>query len=147
MITLSAVLPIGHFIRLPIPQPSPPRAPPTPLVPILQLLPGITTIALTTTQATLQRPGFAITASSSIKLRMISVPRSGVERADYFSRIVDVDDWQVDVYWVKFICSRFGRPTVDRFADDYNKKVVHFNFRFFSMLKRLIRFLVTGVVN
>ena len=60
------------------------------------------------------------------------MPRSEVERADYFSRIVDVDDWQVDAYWFKFICSRFGRPTDDRFADDYNKKVVRFNSRFFS---------------
>ena len=74
---------------------------------------------------------FTLTSQANIKLRVIWVPRSQVEKADFVSRIIDKDDWQIDAYWFKFICSRFGRPTIDRFADMFNTKLRRFNSRFY----------------
>ena len=75
---------------------------------------------------------FAITSDSNIRLRMIWVPRSQVQRADFLSRVIDVYDWQVDPYWFKVICQHFGVPNIDRFADDHNNKLVRFNSKFYS---------------
>ena len=47
----------------------------------------------------------AITSDSNIRLRMIWVPRSQVQRADFLSRVIDVDDWQVDPYLSAFWCT------------------------------------------
>ena len=75
---------------------------------------------------------FAITSECNIRLRMIWVPRDQVEHADFLSRVIDVDDWQVDPYWFKVISQYFGMPSIDRFADDYNGKLPRFNSRFYS---------------
>ena len=52
-------------------------------------------------------------------------------KSGFVSRIIDKDDWQIDAYWFKFICSRFGCPTIDRFADMFNTKLRRFNSRFY----------------
>ena len=75
---------------------------------------------------------FSITSAANIRLRMIWVPRSQVERADCLSRIVDVDDWQIDNYWFKVITNHFGVPHIDRFAEDHNAKLPRFNSKFYS---------------
>ena len=64
-----------------------------------------------------------------IRLEPEWIPREKNERADYLSRIVDLDDWllnpvifaQLDVQW--------GPHTIDRFADYNNSQLCRFNSR------------------
>ena len=45
---------------------------------------------------------FTICSQSNIKLRVIWLPREKISRADFFSRIIDSDDWEVDPFWFKY---------------------------------------------
>ena len=58
------------------------------------------------------------------------VPRRENQIADEISRIVDLDDWGVSQIFFNFIDSIFGPHTVDRFADNLNKKVDRFNSKY-----------------
>eukprot|EP00731_Ephydatia_muelleri_P033190 Em0026g10a len=58
------------------------------------------------------------------------IPREENQLADYFSRIVDLDDWQLDVGAFRFLNALWGPHTIDRFADHYNAQLVRFNSRF-----------------
>ena len=52
------------------------------------------------------------------------IPREENQLADYFSRIVDLDDWQLDVGAFRFLNALWGPHTIDRFADHYNAQLV-----------------------
>ena len=58
------------------------------------------------------------------------VPRGENELADYFSRIVDYDDWQVNSELFCYLENAWGPYSVDRFADNYNTQLDRFNSRF-----------------
>ena len=75
---------------------------------------------------------FSICSHSNIKLRVIWLPRDKIDRADFFSRIIDSDDWEVEPYWFNYITSIFGKPSIDRFADACNTRLPRFNSRFYS---------------
>lgn len=72
---------------------------------------------------------FSLTVLYQIRLEPEWIPREKNERADYLSRIVDLDDWllnpvifaQLDVQW--------GPHTIDRFADYNNSQLCRFNSR------------------
>lgn len=68
---------------------------------------------------------------NNIKLTPEWTPREQNKCADYFSKIRDTDSWSIDGKTFEFINSRFGPFTVDRFADDRNKKLPIFNSRYY----------------
>ena len=69
----------------------------------------------------------------NILLVMSWIPRELNDKADYYSRVVDHDDWGVHKNWYKHIVRILGVPTIDRFADVDNRKTHRFNSRFFHM--------------
>ena len=58
------------------------------------------------------------------------VPREENQLADYFSRIVDLDDWQLDSGAFRLLDGLWGPHTVDRFVDNYNAQLIRFNSRY-----------------
>lgn len=58
------------------------------------------------------------------------VPRDENVEADILSRQEDFDDWGVTVEFFKFIDTKWGPHTVDRFADEFNHKLPVFNSKF-----------------
>ena len=67
----------------------------------------------------------------NIKLTPEWTPREQNRCADYYSKIKDTDSWGIDQKTFDFINARFGNFTVDRFADDRNKKLPIFNSRYY----------------
>ena len=52
------------------------------------------------------------------------IPRTKNELADYASRIVDLDDWQVSPNVFNMMNSMWGPHTVDRFASPCNAQLI-----------------------
>ena len=63
---------------------------------------------------------FQICLQQGIWLDMEWIPRSKNDIADYISRIVDFDDWQVSTDIFHRIDALWGPYAVDRFASDAN---------------------------
>ena len=73
-----------------------------------------------------------VTNRNNIKLNVTWVPREQNEEADFWSRVRDFDDWGICPTWCLKICQYFKvEATVDRFADNRNKKLPRFNSRFY----------------
>ena len=53
-------------------------------------------------------------------------------KSDYFSRILDFDDWGIAAVLFEILSKKWGPFAVDWFASDYNAKVEQFNTRFWS---------------
>jgi hypothetical protein len=68
---------------------------------------------------------------NDIKLIPRWIPRNQNTEADALSRLVDTDDWGIDDETFNYINSRFGPFTIDRFADDFNRKLQRFNSKYF----------------
>ena len=68
----------------------------------------------------------------NIRLEPEWIPRERNELADYISRIVDYDDWQLDPAVFAMLNALWGPYSVDRFASSYNTQLVRFNSRFAS---------------
>ena len=66
----------------------------------------------------------------NIRLEPEWVPREMNELADYFSRVVDYDDWYIDHTVFKMVDDWWGPHRIDRFAAPYNKQVERFNSRY-----------------
>ena len=60
------------------------------------------------------------------------IPREANEQADYISRIVDLDDWQLNPAVFTKVDREWGPHTIDRFADENNKQLDRFNSRYWS---------------
>eukprot|EP00731_Ephydatia_muelleri_P022428 Em0015g11a len=58
------------------------------------------------------------------------LPREENELADFISRIIDYDDWQVDPECFYDLDGIWGPHSIDRFADNYNSQLPWFNSRF-----------------
>ena len=67
----------------------------------------------------------------NIKLIPQWVPREQNQLADYLSKINDTDNWGIDSITFSNLNKKYGPFTVDRFADDINKRVVTFNSKFY----------------
>ena len=77
---------------------------------------------------------YHITSQQDINLNMIWVPRDQNEEADFWSRVRDFDDWGISSVWFHKICQYFNfTATIDRFADNTNKKLPRFNARFYHV--------------
>ena len=75
---------------------------------------------------------FSFCYNYGINLEIDWVPRSLNDKADYLSKIVDFDDWEVVSEIFQFLDSRWGPHTVDCFATFYNFKVPRFFPRFWN---------------
>ena len=65
----------------------------------------------------------SLTIHCQIRLEPEWVPREENEQADYFSRIIDLDDWFLDPAIFAQLDAQWGPHSVDRFADSYNKPI------------------------
>lgn len=72
---------------------------------------------------------FSLTITCQIRLEPEWVPREENERADYLSRIIDLDDWFLNPAIFAQLDARWGPHTIDRFADCNNNQLVRFNSR------------------
>jgi hypothetical protein len=70
---------------------------------------------------------FAFCSDRRIELRPEWLPREENARADYLSKIRDVDDFGLSAETFAFVSQRFGPFTVDQFASEHNAKLPRFN--------------------
>ena len=75
---------------------------------------------------------FHLAVQYQIHLEPSWIPREENECADYISRIVDLDDWQLNPFVFGMLDSRYGPHTVDRFASTYNTQLQRFNSRYWN---------------
>ena len=75
---------------------------------------------------------FEVCLSFDIAVEIKWLPRSQNDRADYLTRIVDLDDWSLSAALFQLVDSSWGPHTVDRFASFYNAQVPRFNSRFWD---------------
>ena len=68
---------------------------------------------------------------NDIKITPEWVPRENNYEADFYSKFEDTDDWAIDKECFEYINKCFGPLTVDRFANERNKKLHRFNSRYF----------------
>ena len=62
-------------------------------------------------------------AEHSIRLEVQWIPRTENEKADYISRLIDFDDWQITHDLFVSLEELWGPHTVDCFADYYTAKL------------------------
>ena len=74
---------------------------------------------------------FGLAVRGSFVVNAIWVPRDRNQVADEISKMNDTDAWGIDLETFDHVQSKFGAFTIDRFADDLNRKVPRFNSRFF----------------
>ena len=67
-----------------------------------------------------------------IRLQMEWIPRSLNDKADYSSRIVDCDDWQLNPQIICQLNALWGPHTVDQFASPHNAQLPRYNSRFWT---------------
>ena len=75
---------------------------------------------------------FEICIKHKILLDIQWVPRSEVERADFISRIIDTDDWQISNSCFALLENLWGPHKIDCFANHYNHKIDRFFSRFWT---------------
>ena len=78
------------------------------------------------------------------------IPRELNEIADYMSKYNDTDSWGIDFETFEFIHAKYGQFTIDRFADDTNRKTKSFNSKFYcpnSMGVNAFTFNLSGQFN
>jgi len=75
---------------------------------------------------------FKLCSERNISLDIVWIPRSDNTKADYISKIVDIDDWGTSREFFDFLDDMWGPHTVDRFASNLNKKVSRFNAKFWN---------------
>ena len=69
---------------------------------------------------------FQLCLANRIKLEIQWIPRTENEKANYISRIIDTDDWQITEDFFALIESLWGPHSVDGMANYYNKKMSRF---------------------
>ena len=74
---------------------------------------------------------FNLCTRCNIHLTVTWIPRENNQFADLVSKHIDKDDWETSKTLFDFLSLRWGPFTVDRFADNDNKKVNSFNSKFF----------------
>ncbi len=75
---------------------------------------------------------FKICVGHSIFIEMDWIPRSLNEKADFLSKLVDHDDWEVSRDLFTILEQKWGPYSIDRFASYYNKKTVRFNSKYWN---------------
>ena len=75
---------------------------------------------------------FSACVKFNIKMQLHWVPRAVNEQADFLSRIIDTDDWQISDAFFQYVNSLWEPAAIDRFASFKNTKLPRFNFRFWN---------------
>jgi len=75
---------------------------------------------------------FQFCAEHNIRMDVQWIPRTENERADYISRLIDFDDWQITQEFFLCLEELWGHHTVDCFANFYTAKLPRFFFRFWN---------------
>ena len=75
---------------------------------------------------------FQFCTNNNIHLEVQWIPRTELERADYISRLIDVDDWQITPSCFEDLDKLWGPHSLDCFANYYNKKVPRYFSRFWN---------------
>ena len=75
---------------------------------------------------------FQIGVVHQIKLEPEWIPREENQLADYWSKVIDYDDWMVHPAVFAQLDLIWGPHTVDRFSNGYNRQVFRFNSRFWE---------------
>ena len=75
---------------------------------------------------------FKICIQHKIRLDIQWVPRTEIEKADFISRMIDVDDWQITRALFKKLEDLWGPHSIDCFANHYNFKIDRFFSRFWT---------------
>ena len=75
---------------------------------------------------------FDICIRSGIHLKVQWIPRMSYQQADYISRLIDTDDWQIIEESFLFLDGRWVPHKVDCFASYYNHKLPKFFSRFWN---------------
>ncbi|XP_063442628.1 uncharacterized protein LOC134722924 [Mytilus trossulus] len=60
---------------------------------------------------------FKLCSELNITLEVVWIPRSENTKADYISKMIDIEDWGTSIEFFKFIDDMWGPHTVDRFAN------------------------------
>jgi len=74
---------------------------------------------------------FDICVKNDIKLKSTWIPREQNKEADFYSKMVDTDDWTIDNVTFQKICLELGKVTIDRFSNNLNCKVSIFNSKYY----------------
>ena len=75
---------------------------------------------------------FNLCLRHGINLDLQWIPRDFNSRADYLSRLIDVDDWEITNTLFAYLNNIWGPYTVDCFANYYNCKLHRFFSRFWN---------------
>ena len=75
---------------------------------------------------------FQFCAKHCIRLEVQWIPRTENEKADYISRLIDFDDWQITPPFFRSLGDLWGPHTVDCFANFYTAKLPKFFSRFWN---------------
>ena len=79
--------------------------------------------------AALQKEAFAIfsfSLANKIKIEPEWIPCDKNQQADYLSRVVDYDDWQIHPEIFSLLDCDWGPHSIDRFAGFYNAQLPHY---------------------
>lgn len=75
---------------------------------------------------------FNICTQHKIHLQIQWVPRAQMEKADFISRMIDLDDWKITSSLFESIESLWRPHSIDCFANHYNYKINRFISRFWT---------------
>ena len=70
---------------------------------------------------------------NSVIIKAKWIPREQNRTADTISKMKDSDDRSIDLESFQYIQHNFGSFTIDRFADDQNKKTAKFNSKYYCL--------------
>ena len=73
---------------------------------------------------------FSVCVQGNIRLEPEWIPREKNELADYYSRMVDHDDWMLNPSIFTWLDAIWGPHTIDRFTNAMNTQTQRFNSRF-----------------
>lgn len=73
---------------------------------------------------------YDLTCTFNIDLEVSWVSRNQNQAADYLSRLVDPDDWELTSEFVELLENKWGKFSIDRFANFDNAKCERFNSKY-----------------
>ena len=86
---------------------------------------------------------FSLCVNNYIRIEPEWIPREQNELADYYSRLVDYDDWMLNPGIFTWLDNLWGPHTIDRFANPKNAQLERFNSRH-QARRLLMHLLVPG---
>ena len=73
---------------------------------------------------------FKFSLSNSVSFQVQWIPRSENEKVDYLSRLVDPDDWSLNLQLFKILSNMWGPFDIGRMSDHLNAQLPRFNSKF-----------------